>query len=129
MIQALIFDFDGLIFDSETPDFISWQETYAHYGVELPRDVWNAHIGSVTFNPYQYLEGLLGQPIDKNAVWTRRKARDNELLAAQTIMPGVENYLAGGEAVRACRLASLPALTIGGWMLICSGLACLISFR
>ena len=30
------FDFDGLIFDSETPDYISWQETYAEFGVELP---------------------------------------------------------------------------------------------
>lgn len=94
MIRALIFDFDGLIFDSETPDFVSWQETYADFGVELPRDVWNAHIGTVTFNPYLYLEELLQRPIDRDAVWARRKARDNELLAAQTILPGVENYLA-----------------------------------
>ncbi len=94
MIRALIFDFDGLIFDSETPDFTSWQETYAHYGVELPRDVWNAHIGSTSFNPYLHLEELVGRPLDRQAVWTRRKVRDNELLAAQAVLPGVENYLA-----------------------------------
>ena len=93
MIRALIFDFDGLIFDSETPDFVSWQETYAAFGVELPLDVWNQHIGSVTFDPYLHLEELLGRPIDREAVWARRKARDNELLAAQTILPGVDAYL------------------------------------
>ena len=94
MIQALIFDFDGLIFDSETPDFISWQETYADFGVELSRDVWNQYIGTTAFNPYLHLEELVGRPLDRQAVWARRKARDNELLAAQTILPGVEAYLA-----------------------------------
>lgn len=94
MIRALIFDFDGLIFDSETPDFVSWQETYTAHGVELAREVWNAYIGTITFDPYQHLEELVGRPIDRTAVHAVRKARDNELLAAQTILPGVEAYLA-----------------------------------
>ena len=32
MIQALILDFDGLILETELPDFQSWQEIYQHYG-------------------------------------------------------------------------------------------------
>ena len=99
MIRALIFDFDGLIFDSETPDFISWQETYAEHGVTLSRQVWNAQIGTITFNPFLHLEELLGRPLDRQAVWARRKKRDNELLAAQTILPGVEDYLAQARAL------------------------------
>lgn len=99
MIKALIFDFDGLIFDSETPDFISWQETFAAHGVELARDLWNAQIGAVTFNPYLHLEELVGRPLDRQSVWAKRKARDNELLAAQTILPGVEAYLAQAQAL------------------------------
>jgi HAD superfamily hydrolase (TIGR01509 family) len=94
MIRAVIFDFDGLIFDSETPDYISWRETYAYFGVELSLDVWSQHIGAMSFNPYLYLEELLERPLDREAVWARRKARDNELLAAQTVLPGVEAYLA-----------------------------------
>ncbi|MCP4428352.1 MAG: HAD-IA family hydrolase [Chloroflexi bacterium] len=89
-IDAIIFDFDGLILDTETPDFRSWQEMYAEFGVELPLDVWRRNIGSTDlFNPYLYLEKLLGRPIDREAVYDRRKRRDDELLAIQTILPGV----------------------------------------
>jgi len=95
MIRALIFDFDGLILDSETPDFLSWQETYRSFGVELPLDVWVQNIGSVTFlNPYTYLESLLGREIDREAVKASRRRRDDELMARQEIMPGVAAYLA-----------------------------------
>ena len=52
MIEALIFDFDGLILDTETPDYLSWQKMYAEFGLELPLDVWHANIGSADlFNP------------------------------------------------------------------------------
>ena len=35
MIHALIFDFDGLLVDTETPAFESWRALYAEYGYEL----------------------------------------------------------------------------------------------
>lgn len=99
-IQALIFDFDGLIFDSETPDYQSWREMYLSFGVELPLDIWQQNIGSVDFfNPFTYLEGLVGRPLDRQAIHTARKQRDHALLAQQTIMPGVLEYLAEAEAL------------------------------
>lgn len=94
MIKAIIFDFDGLILDTEISDYLSWKETYESFGAELPLDIWTANIGTVDkFNPYLYLEELLGRPIDREAVKTRRRRRDRELLAQQTILPGVESYL------------------------------------
>lgn len=94
-IQAVVFDFDGLIFDSETPDYLSWKAVYESFGCELPLLIWQENIGSVDFfNPYTYLEGLLGRPIDRTAVHDQRKQLDRELLAQQTILPGVQNYLA-----------------------------------
>ena len=35
MLKGIIFDFDGLILDTETPEFDVLQEIYAEYGAEL----------------------------------------------------------------------------------------------
>lgn len=94
MIEALIFDFDGLILDTETPDYQSWKELYEAYGCDLPIDLWQSNIGAVDhFDPYAYLEAQLGKRLDRKQISQQRRQRDDELLAAQTILPGVEQYL------------------------------------
>lgn len=93
-IQALIFDFDGLILDTETPDFQSWQETYRAYGASLSFDEWARWIGTMgTFDPYGYLEEQLGHPVDRSAVRARRRARFDDLMAGQDVLPGVLEYV------------------------------------
>jgi len=93
-IRALIFDFDGLIIDSETADYLSWKETYADLGVELPLTAWNAGIGSVDlFNPYTYLEQQLGPSLDWPTIKARRRQRDDEIMAQMPVMDGVVDYL------------------------------------
>jgi HAD superfamily hydrolase (TIGR01509 family) len=95
MIQALVFDFDGLILDTEVPDFESWQEVYAGFGCSLPFADWAACIGtsSGAFDVCGYLEQQLGREIDREEVHARRRLRCREMIAAQPIMPGVEEYL------------------------------------
>ena len=100
MIDALIFDFFCTIFDSETPDFYSWQRTYAEHGVELSFDVWASHIGTVgTFDPYAHLEELIGHTLDRATVRGQRKVHDHALLSQQTVMPGVHAYLSDARAL------------------------------
>jgi len=38
-IQAVLFDFDGLILDTETTLYGTWRETFAAFGQELPLDL------------------------------------------------------------------------------------------
>jgi HAD superfamily hydrolase (TIGR01509 family) len=95
MIKALIFDFDGLILDTEVPEYQSWVELYQAYGSALPLDKWLASIGTTNaFNPYEYLERQLGRSINRAEVRTQRRARFAELMADQTILPGVQDYIA-----------------------------------
>jgi len=55
MIRALIFDFDALILDTETPEAQIWQELYARHGQEFPLNEW---VRSVVCNSAARLDPL-----------------------------------------------------------------------
>lgn len=93
MIKAVIFDFDGLILNSEKTEYLSWQEVYTAYGVPFPEAAWQANIGAIDFDPYAALELQVGHSLDRTAVQTKRRQRDHELLMQESILPGVADYL------------------------------------
>ena len=57
MIEAPIFDFDGLILDAECPGYQSWQEMYRAYGCSFRLSKWAEWIGSfhLTWQIYSFL--------------------------------------------------------------------------
>ncbi len=44
-VGVVIFDFDGVILDSETPEYLAWKTVYARYGLEFPLASWLQNIG------------------------------------------------------------------------------------
>ncbi len=96
MIKALIFDFDGLILDTETPDVRAWQNIYAEYGVSFPIASWGQIIGGMgasKFDAAVHLQSLLGRPLDLDALQARQNHISHSLVDQQPIMPGVLDYL------------------------------------
>lgn len=94
-MRLIIFDFDGLILDTETPDHTAWQEVFAEHGVDLPLDAWANGIGapSGVFDPLACLEGLLGRTLHRAALERRCRQRFLTLLAEQPLRAGVTEYL------------------------------------
>jgi HAD superfamily hydrolase (TIGR01509 family) len=95
-MRGLIFDFDGLILDTEMPDYVSWQGVYREHGTELPLEDWASIIGGKAesdFDPYDRLEELTHQKVDREAIWIKRRKDYIEHLESQPILPGVQAYL------------------------------------
>jgi HAD superfamily hydrolase (TIGR01509 family) len=95
-IRALIFDFDGLILDTEVPEFQSWQEVYQRHGGRLCLETWATCIGTASevFDPHAHLEAQLGRALDRDTIRAICRQRRDELLARQPVLPGVHEYLA-----------------------------------
>jgi len=100
VIRALVFDFDGLILDTEEPVYRSWLEVYEAHGEELPFERWVQIVGSTTtgFHPQHYLEERLGRSLPKE-VLDRRIGRRTELVLANKLLPGVVEHLDAARAL------------------------------
>ena len=98
MIRTLVFDFDGLIVDTESPDYHSWREIYEAHGCDLPLDEWCGNIGlgagDVRFVPFEHLQAQVTQTLNYEEVKAARRRRYLEMNDAQPILPGVESYIA-----------------------------------
>ena len=93
-IEALVFDFDGLILETEGPAFDTWAEIYREHGHVLPLEQWHLSIGTDRgFEPVDYLAALVGDGLDRVATQKRRDARKDELIAALDVMAGVREYI------------------------------------
>jgi HAD superfamily hydrolase (TIGR01509 family) len=95
-IRALIFDFDGLILETEEPVYQSWQELYASFNLQMSFDKWATLIGTDQglFDPMGDLEKQLGKSLgDHAALETKRFQREMEIIYSRPVQPGVLAYL------------------------------------
>ena len=99
-VRGLLFDFDGLIVDTETPSLASWQEAYREHGHELPLEEWMTLVGTIgaPFDPYGHLEELAG-PLDREAVLQRRRDHELSLTDVEDLRPGILEYLEDARAL------------------------------
>jgi len=97
-IRGLLFDFDGLIIDTETASRAGWEWLYRQQGHELPLDLWATLIGTIgaEFDPLAHLEELVGRPLLPEELDAAR-AHEMSLIEAEELRPGIAGYLEESE--------------------------------
>lgn len=96
MIQALIFDFDGLVLDTETPEYTCWQNIYREHGFDFPLEQWAKIIGRngvADFDAAEHLVSLSQGRLDATSLRARSRLESDQLIVIQKPMPGVVDYL------------------------------------
>lgn len=94
-IKALIFDFDGLLVDTETPQLAAWQEIYRSFNARLLLEEWVKCLGSSldAFDPLKDLRTKTAQPFDPEQVRSLFEARSSEAIRREGLRPGIETLL------------------------------------
>ena len=100
MLQAIVFDFDGTILETEGPDYQSWQEIFHAHGSELSLDTWIHCVGGTPadFDPFAILERQTGVALDRATTHQARRKRVLALIEQEPPMPGVEALIAAAQA-------------------------------
>ncbi len=87
MIRALIFDFDGLILDTEAPLIDAYEQVHRAHGVAFDRSVFLRSVGHAdyAFDPWHGFS----THADRAALELERRALKDRLIFQQPILPGV----------------------------------------
>jgi HAD superfamily hydrolase (TIGR01509 family) len=94
-VRAFLFDFDGLILDTELASRAGWQLLYRDHGHELPPELWAQLVGTHgTWDPMAHLEELVGRPLERATLNERRYAHEIALIEAEELRPGIAEYFA-----------------------------------
>jgi len=95
--RAFLFDFDGLILDTETASRAGWAWLYEQHGHTLPPEKWALMVGTIDgWDVWGHLEGLTG-PLDREHWNQRRFEHELTLLETEELRPGIAEYLAYAE--------------------------------
>jgi HAD superfamily hydrolase (TIGR01509 family) len=91
-LRGLLFDFDGLLLDTESAEFRSWYELYEQHGHVLEMPLWSLAIGTIGgFDPVEHLATLGSLPTTEDLQAQRRRVM--ELCESEDLRPGVNGLL------------------------------------
>ena len=95
MINGFVFDFDGLMMDTELPYFNSWKQIFIENGFTYTyRDWWQTiGTGPEAYDPAEDLYQRTNGKIDRAALHKYVDQQTNEILKNQPLLPGVENFI------------------------------------
>ncbi|MDF2670997.1 MAG: family hydrolase [Paenibacillus sp.] len=101
MLRAVIFDFDGLILDTESNELKAFQQIFDEHGHTLTLESWSGCVGTdlSVYNPYDHLNQLVGYELERDVIRARHKTNFSQLMEKEIVRPGVESYLKEAQAL------------------------------
>ncbi len=118
--SAVLFDFDGVLVDTEWAIYQAWLRTFRAHGHELPLEVYTRCIGSdfATWSPKTHLQELSGLDFDWHDLDARRQEEILTELKHEGTMAGVIpllEYLTR-TAIRRAVVSSSSHQWVDGWL-------------
>ena len=117
---AVLFDFDGVLVDTEWAIYQAWLRTFTDHGHELPLEVYTQCIGSdfATWSPKTHLEELSGLSFDWHDLDVRRQEIIMRDLTHEGTMPGVIDLLdhLANVGLRRAVVSSSSHHWVDGWL-------------
>ena len=107
-VKAVVFDFDGLLMDTETTLLECWQYEWRQHGLELdPTTFFADHGGDVNAERYLQLAATVGPEYDYETSHARRTAYRRQLHDRLGLADGISAWLAQAHAAGvSCAIAS-----------------------
>ncbi len=97
MITALIFDFDGLILDTETAEVRTWQNIFDELRYPFPYDEFIQTVGGYgisTFDPALHLHEITNGSLNEEVMRLRFRNESGDEIRRSPILPGVTDIIA-----------------------------------
>jgi HAD superfamily hydrolase (TIGR01509 family) len=118
--KAVLFDFDGVLVDTEWAIYQAWLRTFQAHGHDLPLDVYTRCIGSdfETWSPKTHLEELSGLAFDWHDLDQKRQEEIMAELSGEGVMPGIVSLLENLKlwGIRLAVVSSSSHAWVDGWL-------------
>lgn len=118
--SAVLFDFDGVLVNTEWAIYQAWLRTFRSHGHDLPLEVYTRCIGSdfATWSPKTHLEDLSGLAFDWHDLDARRQEEILRDLTGEGTMPGVIGLLEqlARTEIRRAVVSSSSHHWVDGWL-------------
>jgi HAD superfamily hydrolase (TIGR01509 family) len=117
VLEAVVFDFDGVVLDSETPEFESHRRTFERWGARLTVDEWCDHIGTYRENHEEHwflqLCERSGRAVDHDAYDSEKRKLFLDLVPPEP-MRGIRELL---EALREADVpTAIASSSVARWV-------------
>lgn len=93
--RAVLFDFDGILVDTEWAIYLAWCRCFEAEGQDLPLSLYTRCIGSdfATWSPKNHLEELTGKSFDWTVLDAERQREIVHELTDEGLMEGVQELI------------------------------------